>query len=1399
MVDGNLTPLRGLGRRLPDGVMLVNDVHGAYHDGVEEPLTELFLVESDLRSTNTTLVAKVDGPAQAFQVHAARANIVRGLDIPTTATVLEIGAGCGAVTRYLGERAAVVDAVEPARLRAGTARARTRDLPGVEVFLAEHRDVPPVPTYDVVVVVGVLEYVGGGSADPAPYVDFLAHLASCLLPGGTLVLAIENKLGVKYLVGAPEDHTDRPFTGIEGYPGAAFARTFSRRELEDLARAAGLLPETRVAFPDYKLTRTVMDVPALTEHAPSLLTNLPSFPSPDLRSPRPKLADEALVWRSFVDAGLGAEVGNSLLLLAGKDGPPTLWPAEQAAVYWSKGRAEEHSFTKRVLVRPDGVRMVATSGGSGRGDIRVVLTNEPWVAGRTLVEVVADDPSLAGDALRRWHEALLAETGRTRATLIDFTPNNLVLTPAGELVPIDQEWVTTDWSVDRVVRRAVLWFAAMVARTTHPSRWEGCVTVRDLARLLGTEVGLDEDGAWIERALDEEAAFGSGIAPARPGLDEPGTEVELRAELVSMLADPLASLPLGERLPETFERVRGYLDGAERQAEELRNEVAARRAELGIARGETWEARAEAEALRTQAMALQAEAGHARAVLAEWDQHIRRQATELGRLQAEVAEQRGELVRLTADRDARAAELAAIHASRGYRLVKRAYAAVARVAPPGTRRRRFLGALLRLLLAPVRGLRRLRRAQPAPVVAPPAAPTVADPRAAEAPAPVTGVAPGAEPETVPAGGTAPEPVVLPTSETPRVSVVVPAHGKWPVTEQCLRSFVTHPPSIPFELVVVDDASPDDTRARLTEVGGVVVVALDDNAGFIGATNAGIEAARGEYVVMLNNDTEITPGWLEALVAAVERPGVGLVGSKLVYPTGRLQEAGGIIFDNAGGWNYGRGDDPALPRFNYPREVDYCSGAAIILRRDLLAELGNLDEHFAPAYFDDVDLAFAVRERGLKVVYEPRAVVIHHEGVSHGTDTGSGVKRYQDINREKFVAKWGHRLTEHYPQMPAWVPAAARRLDGRGIVVVIDHHVPRPDEDSGSVRMFGLLTALRRQGWSVVFVPDNRHEGDGWGERLAAEGVEVFAGPEEFEVFYAAIRDRVRAVIAARVTVAWPYLSVVRRQTPRVPFLFDTVDLHHLRERREAELADDPALLARSETTRKLELGLVTAADATLVVSPFEVDLLAREAPGATVAVVPNVHERLPEGPGPRARAGVAFVGSFAHPPNIDAVRWLLTDVLPLVRREVPDAVFHIVGRGLPDDVAAMADDGVVVHGWLPSLDELYATVRVSIAPLRYGAGIKGKVGEAVSHGVPVVATRVAAEGMHLEHQVSGWIADEPAGLAEGVVALLRDDALWTRMSSAGRDLVEETLGVARFEALLAEALERAGVRPRDEG
>ncbi|MGC1183557.1 MAG: class I SAM-dependent methyltransferase, partial [Candidatus Dormiibacterota bacterium] len=309
------TPVRGLPGPTLDGCRILSKGSPTYRDGSEARLFEIVSGALDLSSGSDELADQSSNWPEQYHLTPARANFLRAMKLDAEMAVLDIGAGCGALSRYLGENCRLVDAIEPVLERARVARARTRDLPNVEVFVGSLADIPAETTYDLIVVAGVLEYVGLGAPDASPYRSLLAACASRLSPGGTLLVAIENSLGVKYLVGAPEDHSGRPFDSLEGYPEGSPARTFPRSTLTRWLIEVGLRPTFLSAFPDYKLTRTLL-ADRLFETQPDLAWRLAKFPSPDWPGPTRRVAREAAAWRTLVEAGLGSQTANSFVILA---------------------------------------------------------------------------------------------------------------------------------------------------------------------------------------------------------------------------------------------------------------------------------------------------------------------------------------------------------------------------------------------------------------------------------------------------------------------------------------------------------------------------------------------------------------------------------------------------------------------------------------------------------------------------------------------------------------------------------------------------------------------------------------------------------------------------------------------------------------------------------------------------------------------------------------------------------------------------------------------------------------------------------------------------------------------------------------------------------------------------
>ena len=617
------------------------------------------------------------------------------------------------------------------------------------------------------------------------------------------------------------------------------------------------------------------------------------------------------------------------------------------------------------------------------------------------------------------------------------------------------------------------------------------------------------------------------------------------------------------------------------------------------------------------------------------------------------------------------------------------------------------------------------------------------------------------------------PAALASSDAPMASIIIPVYGQLAHTLACLRALADQPPQVAFEVIVVDDGSPDDSAQILPRIAGLRYHRRAHNGGFIAACNDGATLARGEYLIFLNNDTVPQPGWLDALLQTfVEHLDVGLAGAQLLYPDGRLQEAGGVVFADGSGWNYGRHQSPADPRFSYLRDADYASGAAIALPRALFMQVGMFDTRYAPAYYEDTDLAFAVRDAGKRVVYQPGARVIHDEGTTAGVDIGSGAKAYQDRNRTRFAAHRREALAGHLPA--GTTPSAANLHRRQRQVLLIDALTPMPDRDSGSLRLVNLMRLLREEGAHVVFLPADRKHAGAYTEALQRLGVETWYAP--FAAHPPAwLREhgsRFDTVVVSRHYVAREFLPLLRAHAPQARVVFDSVDLHYLREQRAAGVAGDAAMARNAQRTRALELDVIARSDRTLVVSEVERALLAADAPDARVDVLSNLHRIAGAGATFPQRRDLVFVGGFRHPPNVDAVRWFVATVFPLIRAQLPTVCFHCIGGDVTPEIQALsAQDGVIVHGHVPDITPYMDGCRIALAPLRYGAGVKGKVNLSMAHGQPVVATSCAVEGMHLVDGHDVLVADEAEAFAAGVVRLYGNETLWMALSLHGLDNV----------------------------
>ncbi len=614
------------------------------------------------------------------------------------------------------------------------------------------------------------------------------------------------------------------------------------------------------------------------------------------------------------------------------------------------------------------------------------------------------------------------------------------------------------------------------------------------------------------------------------------------------------------------------------------------------------------------------------------------------------------------------------------------------------------------------------------------------------------------------------PFAVPHSDAPVASIVIPVYNQCAHTLACLRALAAHPPIAACEIVVIDDGSSDATAQWMPQIEGLRYHVRPQNGGFIAACNDGLRLSRGQYVVLLNNDTIPQPGWLDALLDTFKNnPLAGLVGAQLLYPDGRLQESGGVVFADGSCWSYGRFESAEDPRFSSLRDTDYCSGAALAIPRDLFEQLGGLDSRYAPAYYEDTDLAFKVRAAGRRVLVQPASRVVHDEGTSNGTDTGSGIKAYQVRNQQVFADKWHAALQQ---QLPAGtVPTAGNQHRNQPQILILDESVPQPDRDSASLRQVNLIRLLRENGAHVVFVPTRGAHAGAATEALQALGVEVWHAPflKGMTGWLSENGARFSAVMMVRYHLAHECVALVKQFAPQARTIFDTVDLHYLRERRQAEVAGDAGLLRSAARTRTSELAVMRATDVTVLVSAAEKEQLVIDAPDVQVELISNLHEIAGHGADWAQREDLVFVGGFRHPPNLDAMQWFIGEVFPLIRQQLPDVRFHCIGADVPDSIRtlAAAHPGVIVHGFVPDVTPYMDGKRIAVAPLRFGAGVKGKINLSMAHGQPLVGTTCAVEGMHLHDGRDVLVANDAQAFADAVTRLYNDPALWRQLSDNG--------------------------------
>jgi GT2 family glycosyltransferase len=644
---------------------------------------------------------------------------------------------------------------------------------------------------------------------------------------------------------------------------------------------------------------------------------------------------------------------------------------------------------------------------------------------------------------------------------------------------------------------------------------------------------------------------------------------------------------------------------------------------------------------------------------------------------------------------------------------------------------------------------------------------------------------------------------FPAVKRPQVSVVIVAYGGWNFLSMCLLS-LCHNTEPMYEVVILDNASPDDTGERLrSEVEGARILHADENLGFAAGSNRAAAAADAPLLCLLNPDAFVQPGWLPPLNEVLDRDReVGAVVPLLLNEDRTIQEAGSVIDSEAWAVALGSGEPESSLEFGFGRDVAFGSAACLLVRKRDFDRVGGLDPAYGVGYYEDVDLCLKLADLGLRTRFEPRSKVTH---VRFGSGSSAAARSRVHENRLVFVDRWNDhlraqpRLTElsRYPHRLL----AARDAQAYERILLLDDRVPHVDRGSGDPRMAKLLleaASLWPRG-RITLVAASANEAVEYASPLLDAGIEVVAPPIDRDEWFFDRAFHYSVVIVSRSSNAERFREHLRWTQPQAVRIFDAEALTFRRLDRQALVAKEPerqaALRTLALSAVEAEIRAVEEADLVFAVSDEERAFFHAVAPQKPVMLLPSYVEALEDAPGFDARHEVIFFGGFlagSGSPNEDALLHLVHEVMPLVWEAEPDLKLRVIGADPTEAVLELQSERIDIIGYVTDPVEWLARARVHVHPMRFGAGIKLKLLDTMAAGLPFVTTRVGAEGLGLGDLGAFLVNDEPSEIARRTLLLYRDRELWGSTHLALLNLVKARFSRESFRHTLVEAMAVAG-------
>lgn len=612
-----------------------------------------------------------------------------------------------------------------------------------------------------------------------------------------------------------------------------------------------------------------------------------------------------------------------------------------------------------------------------------------------------------------------------------------------------------------------------------------------------------------------------------------------------------------------------------------------------------------------------------------------------------------------------------------------------------------------------------------------------------------------------------------TSIEPIVSIIIPFYQQYEYTYNCLKSIAKNSPKVAIEIILIDDNS--NTSYDFSFLENIEILKNENNLGFLKSVNKGILAAKGKYIYLLNNDTEVHYDFLDELISVFDNfDNVGAVGSMLLNMDGTLQEAGSFFLSDKSPTQVANKKIYA-PEINYVYKADYCSGCSLLFQRvNDHGDLNIFDEKFAPAYFEDADLCFQLKYIQEKdIYYTPFSKVTHFNGVSYNPkDQDNSLKSALfSKNHELFKQKWASPLSLIKADNK-W--KRIEELYGNKQILFLHERPPQYDNNSGELRLTEIIKTYVRLGYNCSLLAPKNSIKNSYNEYFQKLGVRIFykyTVVADLHFFIRRFYNQTPLVWYSASEMCIKYHSFVRNKFPKAKTIFDMVDIHHLRYKRALEITPkNKKYKRRYKRYLKYEKKAAYLADIIIPISEDEKKYMEHFAPRTKLIVISNIHYtkvKLNEIASFDERKDLLFIGS-SHHPNVDAIHFLKDEILPKVWQTNPNICLNIIGD-VKSIFKGVQHPNINFLGYVPDITPLFLTHLMMVAPLRYGAGVKGKIGQAFEYYLPLVTSSTGAEGMFLKHNENALLADNATEFATQINRLLVDKALWSTLQQNAKE------------------------------